>query len=40
VKGRALVPIIESMRSYGTEWLGATGSCTEAPEPDTLAALA
>ena len=32
-KGRALVPIIESMRSYGTEWLGATGSCSEAPEP-------
>jgi DNA-binding HxlR family transcriptional regulator len=31
-KGRALVPIIESMRSYGTEWLGAEGTCTEAPE--------
>ena len=31
-KGRALVPIIESMREYGTEWLGATGVCTEAPE--------
>jgi DNA-binding HxlR family transcriptional regulator len=31
-KGRALVPIIESMRSYGTEWLGATGSCAAAPE--------
>ncbi len=29
-KGRALVPIIESMREYGTEWLGATGVCTEA----------
>ena len=28
-KGRALVPIIESMREYGTEWLGATGSCSE-----------
>ena len=25
--GRALVPIIESMRAYGTEWLDATGSC-------------
>src|SRR6201995_127466 len=24
-KGRALVPIIESMRVYGTEWLGAGG---------------
>src|SRR3954451_23953472 len=31
-KGSALVPIIESMRAYGTEWLGATGACTEAPE--------
>src|SRR3954451_23888847 len=26
-KGRALVPIIDSMRTYGTEWLGAAGSC-------------
>jgi hypothetical protein len=26
------VPIVESMRSYGTEWLGAEGSCVEAPE--------
>ena len=32
-KGRALVPIIDSMRAYGTEWLGATGSCAEPPEP-------
>ena len=32
-KGRALVPIIESMRAYGTEWLGAEGTCSEAPEP-------
>jgi DNA-binding HxlR family transcriptional regulator len=40
-KGRALVPIIESMRSYGTEWLGAEGSCAEAPEaPAPVAALA
>ena len=31
-KGRALVPIIESMRSYGTEWLGAADTCSEAPE--------
>jgi DNA-binding HxlR family transcriptional regulator len=31
-KGRALVPIIESMRSYGTEWLGAQGTCSEAPD--------
>src|ERR671916_1451467 len=28
-KGRALLPIIEGMRTYGTEWLGA--EC--APEP-------
>ena len=31
-KGRALVPIIDSMRTYGSEWLGAQGSCAEAPE--------
>ncbi len=31
-KGRALVPIIESMRAYGTEWLGATGSCAPPAE--------
>jgi len=28
-KGRALVPIIESMRTYGTQWLGAGGDCSE-----------
>lgn len=28
-KGRALLPIIESMRSYGSVWLGASGSCAE-----------
>ena len=40
-KGRALVPIVESMRSYGTEWLGAEGSCSEAPDvPEAVAALA
>jgi DNA-binding HxlR family transcriptional regulator len=37
-KGRALVPIVESMRAYGTEWLGAEGSCAEAPEPVAAAA--
>src|ERR687893_820628 len=37
-KGRALVPIIESMRSYGNEWLGAEGSCAEPPEPAVVAA--
>ena len=31
-KGRALVPIIESMRAYGTEWLGAEGSCAPPAE--------
>lgn len=31
-KGIALVPIVEAMRAYGTEWLGATGDCSEAPE--------
>jgi DNA-binding HxlR family transcriptional regulator len=37
-KGEALVPIVESMRTYGTQWLGATGSCAEAPEPVAAAA--
>jgi DNA-binding HxlR family transcriptional regulator len=37
-KGRALVPIIESMRSYGNEWLG--GSCAAATEPSEPAAVA
>ena len=32
-KGRALVPIIESMRHYGSQWLGATGECVPDPEP-------
>jgi DNA-binding HxlR family transcriptional regulator len=32
-KGRALVPIVESMRTYGTEWLGAEGECGDAVEP-------
>jgi DNA-binding HxlR family transcriptional regulator len=26
-KGRALVPIIEDMRSYGSRWLGGDGDC-------------
>ena len=38
-KGRALVPIIESMRTYGSEWLGAAGTCSETPEVElTIAA--
>jgi DNA-binding HxlR family transcriptional regulator len=36
-KGRALVPIIESMRTYGTEWLG--GACA-ATQPGPHAAVA
>ena len=39
-KGRALVPIIESMRSYGTEWLGAADACSETPEVPLVAAVA
>ncbi len=31
-KGEALVPIVEAMRAYGTDWLGATGSCAEPAE--------
>ena len=44
-KGRALIPIIEDMRTYGERWLGA--SCAtepprddEADAPDTAAAVA
>src|SRR5919202_4848069 len=44
-KGRALIPIIEDMRTYGERWLGA--SCAtepprddEADAPETAAALA
>jgi len=37
-KGRALVPIIESMRSYGREWLAADGTCIPAAEPVVVAA--
>jgi DNA-binding HxlR family transcriptional regulator len=29
-KGRALLPLIEDMRRYGREWLGARGSSREA----------
>ena len=36
-KGRALVPIVESMRAYGTEWLG---TCADAPEPAAAVAAA
>ena len=39
-KGRALVPIIESMRVYGSEWLGAADTCSEAPEVELPAVAA
>ncbi len=31
-KGRALVPVVEAMRTYGESWLGAAGDCAPAPE--------
>ena len=31
-KGMALLPIIDSMRAYGRDWLGASGDCAEKPE--------
>ena len=39
-KGRALLPLIEDMRTYGTRWLNADGRCeaAEAREPATAAA--
>lgn len=40
-KGRALIPIVESMRSYGREWLEADGPCPAAsPALEPAAALA
>jgi DNA-binding HxlR family transcriptional regulator len=39
-KGEALVPIVESMRAYGSTWLGAEGDCAEPAEPDSAPALA
>jgi DNA-binding HxlR family transcriptional regulator len=35
-KGRALVPIVESMRAYGREWLG-TDDCVIESEPAVVA---
>ncbi len=32
-KGRALLPLIEGMRSYGRDWLGARGDCIPRAEP-------
>ena len=31
-KGRALVPIIDSMRTYGAQWLGGTCAVDDQPE--------
>src|SRR5215216_5220642 len=31
-KGRALVPIVETMRLYGREWLNEDGACVERPD--------
>ena len=36
-KGEALVPIVESMRAYGREWLGADAECVETPEAEAVA---
>jgi DNA-binding HxlR family transcriptional regulator len=41
-KGRALLPLIDDMRAYGREWLGATGGCApvEALEAEPAAEVA
>jgi DNA-binding HxlR family transcriptional regulator len=39
-KGRALIPIIESMRAYGRGWLGADGSCAPASSERLAVAVA
>ena len=39
-KGRALVPIVESMRAYGIQWLAADGDCAELPEAESEFAVA
>jgi DNA-binding HxlR family transcriptional regulator len=36
-KGRALAPLIEDMRVYGREWLGADCEADEAPDRGSLA---
>ena len=37
-KGRALLPLIEDMRTYGREWLGAGGGSTSPVEPEAAVA--
>jgi DNA-binding HxlR family transcriptional regulator len=39
-KGEALVPIVESMRTYGSTWLDAGGDCAEPAERGSAAVLA
>jgi DNA-binding HxlR family transcriptional regulator len=41
-KGRALVPIIEDMRTWGSKWLGGTCASDETPtlDPEQLAPVA
>jgi DNA-binding HxlR family transcriptional regulator len=36
-KGRALVPIVEQMREYGTEWLGGECAVEETPDREAVA---
>jgi len=39
-KGEALVPLIEDMRRYGREWLGASGACGGDPAETVQPAVA
>jgi DNA-binding HxlR family transcriptional regulator len=39
-KGRALVPLIDSMRVYGRDWLDPAGDCVEKPAAETVGAAA
>jgi DNA-binding HxlR family transcriptional regulator len=36
-KGEALLPIIDSMREYGSQWLGASGECAADATPAVAA---
>ena len=36
-KGEALLPIIDSMREYGSQWLGAAGDCAAEAAPAVAA---
>jgi DNA-binding HxlR family transcriptional regulator len=36
-KGRDLVPIVDAMRAYGANWLGATGPCDDRPRLEAVA---